>query len=92
MSEKALHDATGVVRQPDLTVAGAQQRPAGVAAGRGAVRQQQLHAGAQPAQRVDQGGGGARFAERDGVDPNPAGARRIGGAVSAQALGHGVAI
>ena len=70
--EEARDDERRVVGQPGLHVAVAQQRAAGVAPGRRAVRQQQAHARARRAQRRDQRRRGARLAERDGVDPEAA--------------------
>jgi outer membrane protein len=74
-AQEAPHGARRVVGQPGLHVARLQQRAAGFAAGGGAVGQQQRTPGTW-AQRVDQGLGGARLAQRHGMDPHPAGPGR----------------
>ena len=76
MAQETTH-ATGCVEgQPGLHIAGPQQRSAGGATGRGAVREQQAKARARGAHRLDQRHRGAGLAERDGVDPDGAGRGR----------------
>ena len=73
-----------------MRIALAQQRRTGFAAGRRAVRQQQAHAGALAAQRIDQRRRRARLAERHRVHPDPTGACNAG--VEAETLGHRVPV
>ena len=67
--QEAPHGARRVPRQPGLPVAGAQQALAFGPAGGGAVRQQHAQGRLALAQALQQDRGGARFAERHGVDP-----------------------
>ena len=84
VAQEAADRAGHVERQPGLRVAVAQQRLAGGAAGRGAVREEDANAGSRRAQGVEQRRGGARLAERDRVHPDRAGRDRP--AVEAEAL------
>jgi hypothetical protein len=69
-AQEAPHRARGVVGQPGLRVAGLQQRAPGLAAGGGAVGQQQLHAGAWRRSASTRVCGGAGLAQRHGMDPH----------------------
>jgi hypothetical protein len=67
--QKTRHGARRVPRLPDLCIARFEQLGAFVAAGGGAMRQQDRNARVLPAQLGDQDGGSACFAERDGMHP-----------------------
>jgi hypothetical protein len=72
MLQEAAHRLRRVPRQPGLRVAGAQQRLAFGAAGRGAMREQDAHAWLLGPQLFQQDRGRPGFAERDRMDPDPA--------------------
>ena len=73
VAQEAAHSAGGVVRQPGLCIAFAQQRGACFAACRRAVGQQQPQPGPLRAQGLNQRCRSARFAQRHRVQPQAAG-------------------
>ncbi len=85
--QKALHRRRRVPRLPDLQIARAQQLGPFGAAGGGAVAEQQAQARHLLAQCRQQQGGGAGFAQRHGMHPNPA-AGGLQARVVAKALLH----
>ena len=96
MAEEAFHRRRAVPWLPDLDVAGPadglEQRPPLFAAGGGAMREQQAQRRMLRAQRLEQHGGGAGFAQRHGMHPDQFGGRfsRLG--VMAEAFAHGFEI
>ena len=86
LAQKALHGSRCVPGLPDLHVARLQQFGTFGTAGGRAVGQQQAHARQRTPQRGQQDGGSARFAQRDGMQPDEARFRRL--AVAAEALFH----